>query len=93
MSRHMLSLSHEQLTSFDLEAFVTQAEALNQHHRETCTTRFPKVPSRWLSHYAFTPRPIVLTREGDVDGGLSWLVGATMDFSFTRSLCAPHYGV
>jgi len=34
----------------------------------------------------------VLTREGDVDGGLSWLVGATIDFSFTRALCAPHYG-
>src|SRR5712691_10677107 len=93
MSRHMLSLAHEQLTSFDLEAFVTQAKALNQHHRETFTTRFPKVPSRWLSHYAFTPRPIVLTREGDVEGGLSWLVGATIDFSFTRSICAPHYGV
>jgi hypothetical protein len=27
-----------------------------------------------------------------VDGGLSWLVGATVDFSFTRSLCAPSYG-
>ena len=93
MSRHIISLSHEQLTSCDLEAFVTQAEALNQHHRETFTTRFPKGPSRWLSHYAFTPRPIMLTREGDVDGGLSWLVGATIDFSFTRSICAPHYGV
>ena len=35
MSRHILSLSHEHLTSFDLEAFVVHAEALNQHHRET----------------------------------------------------------
>lgn len=93
MNRHILSLSHAQLTSFDLEAFVTQAEALNQHHRETFTTRFPKVPSRWLSHSAFTPRPMVLMREGHVDGGLSWLVGATIDFSFTRAICAPHYGV
>src|SRR5207253_10641968 len=33
-------------------SFVTQADALNQHHRETFTTRFPKAPSRWLSHYA-----------------------------------------
>ena len=93
MSRHMLSLSHEPLTSFDLKAFVTQADALNQHHRETFTTRCPKVPSRWLSHDAFTPRPMGLTREGDVDGGLSWLVGATLDFRFTRSICAPHYGI
>ncbi len=50
MNRHTLALSHAQRTSFDLEAFVTQAEALNQHHRETFTARFPKGPSRWLSH-------------------------------------------
>jgi len=92
MSRPLLSLSHDQLTPFDLEAFVSHADALNPHHLETFTTPFPKVPSRWLSHDQFTPRPIALTTEGDVDGGLSWLVGATIDFRFTRSICAPHYG-
>ena len=92
MSRHILSLSHDQLTAFDLEAFVAHAEALNQQNRDTFTTPFPKAPSRWLSHYAFTPHPIELTSQGDVDGGLSWLVGTTLDFSFTRSLCAPSYG-
>jgi len=92
MSRRMLSLSHEQLASFDLDAFVAHAEALNQQHRDTFTMPFPKAPHRWLSHYAFTPRPIVLTPEGDVDGGFSWLVGTTIDLSFTRSICAPHYG-
>jgi hypothetical protein len=92
MSRHSLSLSPEQLTAFDLDAFVAHAESLNQHNRETFTTPFPKAPSRWLSHYDFTPHPIELTAQGDVDGGLSWLVGATLDFSFTRALCAPYYG-
>jgi hypothetical protein len=92
MSRRILSLCHEQLTSFDLDALVAHADALNQRNREVFTTPFPKAPSRWLSHYEFTPRPIALTREGDVEGGLSWLVGATLDFSFTRALCAPHYG-
>jgi len=92
MSRHIISLSDEQLTSFDLEAFVIHAEALNQHHREAFTTPFPKDPSRWLSHYHFTPRPLTLTPEGNVEGGLSWLVGATIDFSFTRAICAPLYG-
>jgi hypothetical protein len=92
MSRSILSLSAEQLTSFDLEAFVIHAEALHQHHRETFTTPFPKAPSRWLSHYRFTPRPLALTQEGDIDGGLSWLIGATIDFSFTRAICAPNYG-
>jgi len=92
MSRHILSLSPDQLTAFDLDAFVAHAEALNQHNRNTFTTPFPKDPSRWLSHYAFTPHPIAFTSQGDVDGGLSWLVGATLDFSFTRALCAPRYG-
>jgi hypothetical protein len=92
MSRPILSLSHEQLTAFDLEAFVTHAHVVNQHTRETFTTPFPKAPSRWLSHYHFISRSMTLTSEGDVEGGLSWLVGATIDFSFTRSICAPHYG-
>jgi hypothetical protein len=92
MSRHMLSLSPEQLTAYDLDTFIAHAKALNQHNRDTCTTPFPKAPSRWLSHYDFTPHPIALTSQGDVDGGLSWLLGATLDFSFTRALCAPHYG-
>jgi hypothetical protein len=91
MSQPIISLSYEQLTAFDLEAFVTHADAFTQHTHKTFTTLFPKAPSRWLSHYAFTPRPLALTSEGDVAGGLSWLVGATLDFSFTRSICAPHY--
>ncbi len=46
MSRHMLSLYHEQRTSCDLDAFVAHADALNQRHREVFTTPFPKAPSR-----------------------------------------------
>lgn len=92
MTRHILSLSPEQLTAFDLDAFVAHAQRLNQHHRDTFTTVFPKAPSRWLSHYEFTPHALEFTSEGEIDGGLSWLVGATLDFSFTRALCASHYG-
>ena len=73
MSRHLLSLSHEQLTAFDLDAFIAEAEALNQQNQATFTMPFPKAPSRWLSHYEFTPHAIELTSQGDVDGGLSWL--------------------
>ena len=75
MSRHIVSLSHEHLTSFDLEAFMTHVAALTQHPREAFTTPFPKAPNRWLSHYHFTPRPLTLTQDGDVEGGLSGLVG------------------
>src|SRR5262245_14953790 len=92
MSRHSLSLSPEQLTAFDLDAFVAHAEALNQHNREAFTTPCPKAPSRWLSHYEFTPHPIELTSQGNVDGDLSWLVGTTLDLRFTRALWAPYYG-
>lgn len=92
MSQHILPLSHAQLTLFDLDTFVAHAQALNQYHRKAFTTPFPKAPSRWLSHYQFTPHPLEFTAEGDVEGGLSWLVGATIDLSFTRAICAPHYG-
>jgi hypothetical protein len=92
MSRHILSLSRDQLTAFALDAFIAHAKALKQHNRDIFTTPFPKASSRWMSRYAFTPHPIALTSQGDVDGGLSWLVGSTLDFSVTRSLCAPSYG-
>lgn len=81
MSRSILSLSPEQLTSFDLKAFVSHANALNQQHLELLTTPFPKTPSRGLSHYQFTPRPVTLTCTGHVDGDLSGLIGATIDFT------------
>ena len=48
--------------------------------------------SRWISHYQFQPRPITFTDKGAVEGGLSGLVGATLDFSFARDLCAGAYG-
>ena len=53
MSRHIISLPDEQLTPFDLDAFVAHTEVLNQRHCETFTTPFPKDPSRWVSHYHF----------------------------------------
>ena len=57
MSRPIISLSHERLPTLDLNAFVNHTDALNQRHRETFITPFPKAPSRWLSHYHFTPAP------------------------------------
>lgn len=92
MSRSILALCPDQLTPCDLDALIAHAKALNERTRQTFTTPFPKAASRWLSHYEFTPHPIALTSQGDVDGGLSWLVGATLDLSFTRALCATSYG-
>jgi hypothetical protein len=92
MSRSILSLPPEPLTPFDLDALIAHAEALNEQNRPTLTTPFPKASSRWLSHYEFAPHPIAFTSQGDVDGGLSWLVGSTLDLSFTRALCATSYG-
>jgi hypothetical protein len=92
MSRPIIALSHEQRTSLDLDAFMIHADALNQHHREAFTTPFPKAPGRWLAPYHFPPRPLTLPPDGDVEGGRSWLVGATIDCSFTRAICAPNSG-
>jgi hypothetical protein len=91
MSRTELLLSQEHLRPFDLEMFVHEAATLNQRTLETYTRPFPKAPERWLSHYHFRPRPIEYTAQGEVEGGLSWLLGATIDLSFTRALCAPYY--
>jgi len=71
MNRKIIPVSHPQLTSLDLEAFVRQARALNQRNHDTFTTPFPKHASRWISHYPFQPRPITFTDKGAVEGGLS----------------------
>lgn len=92
MRRPMLLLSHERLTAFDLDAFVAQAEVCNQHNRDPCTTPLPKAPSRGLSHAHCTPHSLAFTTAGEVDGGLSWLVGTTLDCSFPRSFWAPSEG-
>ena len=81
MNRKIIPVSHAQLTSLDIDAFVRQTKALNQRNRERCTTPFAKRPSRWISHYQFQPRLITFTDQGAVEGSLSWLVGATLDFN------------
>ena len=91
MSRKELLLPQEHLAPFDLEAFVNEAATLNQCTVAAFALPFPKAPDRWLSHDQFRPRPIDFTLEGEVEGGLSWLIGATIDLCFTRSLFAPYY--
>ena len=91
MSRTKLPLSQEHIAPFDLETFVNEAATLNQRALETFTRPFPKAPDRWLSHDQFRPRPIEFTAAGEVEGGLSWLIGATIDLRFTRALFAPYY--
>jgi hypothetical protein len=84
-------LSQERIAPFDLETFVHEAVKLNQRTLEDFTTPFPKDPDRWLSHYHFKPRLIEFTAAGEVEGGISGLIGATIDLSFTRALFAPYY--
>jgi hypothetical protein len=91
MSRKELPVPQEHIAPFDLETFVKEAATLNQRTLEAFTLPFPKAPNRWLSHYQFKLRPIEFTPEGEVEGGLSWLIGATIDMSFTRALFAPYY--
>ena len=68
MSRSILALPPEQLTPFDLDAFIAHAETLNQQNRETFTAPFPKASNRWLAHYAFTSHPMALTSQAHVQG-------------------------
>jgi hypothetical protein len=70
---------------------VNEATTLNQRTLEAFTLPSPKAPDRWLFHDQFRPRPIEFTAEGEVEGGLSWLIGSTIDLRFTRALFAPSY--
>ena len=91
MSRTKLPLSQERIAPCDLETFVSEAVKLNPRTLEDFTTPFPKGPDRWRSHDHFKPRPIEFTAGGEVEGGLSWRLGSTIDLRFTRALFAPDY--
>jgi len=92
MRRSLRALSPAHRTSGALDAFVAPADGLHQPPREPCTMRLPTAPSRWRSPSACTPCPLVLTREGDGEGGRRGRVGAPLDCRVPRSLCAPHEG-
>jgi hypothetical protein len=89
MNRTDLPLLEQSSAPFDLETFVKEAATRNQHTLEAFTLPFPKAPDRWLSHDQCRPRPVECTVEDE--GGLSWLIGATIDLRFTRALLAPYY--
>jgi len=84
MERNKLDLSADKIAGLDLEALVKKAAELNRKNLDTHTTPFPKNPSRLESHYRFEPRSIAFTSEGEVEGGLSWLVGSLFDFSWAH---------
>jgi len=91
MNRTNLPLLEQSIAPFDLETLVKEAATLNQSTLEAFTLSFPKAPDRWLSHDQFRPRSVECTVEGEGEGGLSGLMGATIDLRFTRSLFAPYY--
>lgn len=53
--------------------------------------KFPKVESRWLSHYQFKNRKIRFHREGFIRGGTIRLLFTLIDFSFIRDILADCY--
>jgi hypothetical protein len=50
MNRKIIPVSYLQLTSLDLEAFVSQVKALNSRNQARFTNPFPKHDSQWMSH-------------------------------------------
>lgn len=91
MSQRKLILSPEKIQAFSLESLRVDAEELNRRNRELFNLPFPKPPERWLSCYQFQPYPVEFLSSGEVEGGLSWLLGYLFDFSFTRAVFAPYY--
>jgi hypothetical protein len=91
MPRRKLKICQETLSPFLVTELKSAAEEFNRKNREYHTRTFPKNPARWLSHYHFEPRRVTFTPTGEVDGGISWLVGSLFDFSFIRSIVASDY--
>lgn len=91
MPRHQLKICQEALSPFLVSELKKAAEEFNRKNREHYTKPFPKEPARWESHYHFEPRDVTFTTTGEVDGGISWLVGSLFDFTFIRSLVASDY--
>jgi len=81
------------LTRFSIANIITRLRqinpAINWAHRKP----FPKEEERRLSHYRFQRRFVAVNDDGSVQGGLSQLVGSTIDFSFVRSISADAYSI
>jgi hypothetical protein len=91
MKRNELDLPTEKIVHLDLSVLQQKATELNQKNAEIYTTPFPKSDERLISHYRFEPGAIEFNPEGEIEGGLSWLISKLFDFSFVRSIVAPIY--
>ena len=77
---------------FTLDTVRVQFVQINQEVNNTYQTPFPKQRSRLISWYEYQHLEIELDENGQVKGGLVWLVAALPDFTFVRSVAAPAYG-
>jgi len=91
MERNELDIPLEKIVHLDLSALQQGAAALNQKNAENYTTPFPKNDDRLISHYRFEPGEVEFNSEGEIEGGLSWLISKLFDFSFVRSIVSPIY--
>jgi len=92
MTEKSVALPLEIVKKFSLDTVRVQFVQINQEVNHTYRTPFPKQPSRLISWYEYRHLEIELDENGQVKGGIVWLVAALFDFTFVRSVAAPAYG-
>ncbi len=81
------------LTQFSIANIITKLREINPAINWVHRKPFPKEEARWLSHYHFQRQFVAVNDDGTVRGGLSQLVGSTIDFSFVRSISSDAYSI
>ena len=88
MSRKELPLPQEHIAPFDLEAFVNEAAKLNQRTRRPSPSPSRRPPTAGCRTTTSGRARSSSRLQGEVEGGLSWLIGATIDLQLhPRPLC------
>jgi len=92
MTEQSVALPLEIVKKFTLDTVRVQFVQTNQEVNHTYQTPFPKQRSRLISWYEYRHLEIEFDENGQVKGGMVWLVAALFDFTFVRSVAAPAYG-
>ena len=92
MTEKSVALPLEIVKKFTLDTVRVQFVHINQEVTNIYQTPFPKQRSRLISWYEYRHLEIAFDENGQVKGGIVWLVAALFDFTFVRSVAAPAYG-
>ncbi|MBM3148790.1 MAG: hypothetical protein FJ008_04315 [Chloroflexi bacterium] len=85
MTEQSVALPLEIVKKFTLDTVRVQFVQINQEVNHTYQMPFPKQRSRLISWYEYGHLEIELDENGQVKGGIVWLVAALFDFTLRQA--------